>query len=280
MSWIDTTCQQIFANGVLVQMAEVLGRQDEVSGLRDEIDQLRRLINDHMWNDDEAFYVDRFRDGSLSSVKSVGAYWALLADITPSDRMGIFIDHLSNEREFKRPHRIPSLSADHPDYCSDGGYWRGGVWSPTNYMVLRGLTHVGKNALAHEIALNHLENVVSSYVSQGTLFENYAPERAEGLCTKDFVGWTGISPISILFEYVFGIRPDAGNRRLVWDVRLLESHGVNAYPIGVNGVVDLSCATRKSFSEPPVISAQSNIDIELIVKWSGGERVMALSASA
>ena len=53
-----------------------------------------------------------------------------------------------------------------------------------------------------------------------TVFENYAPEfvnngrPSQGKpAMKDFVGWTGISPISILFEFVFGIKPDAENTK-------------------------------------------------------------------
>ena len=68
---------------------------------------------------------------------------------------------------------------------------------------------------------------------EGTVYENYAPEFAEnGLPSrgdpscKDFVGWTGLVPISIMFEYVFGIKPDAENGKIVWDVNLLEKHGI------------------------------------------------------
>ena len=42
-----------------------------------------------------------------------------------------FIAHLDNEAEFKRPHRVPTLSADHPLYEEYGGSWKGGVWAPT-----------------------------------------------------------------------------------------------------------------------------------------------------
>ncbi|MFZ4569919.1 MAG: trehalase family glycosidase [Bacteroidales bacterium] len=58
----------------------------------------------------------------------------------------------------------------------NGGYWRGSVWAPTNYMVLRGLTNYHRDSPAYEIALNHLNNVVEVFNRTGTLFENYAPE--------------------------------------------------------------------------------------------------------
>jgi hypothetical protein len=144
------------------------------------------------------------------------------------------VAHLDDPRAFKRPHRVPSLSADHPGYDARGGYWKGAVWAPTTYMVLRGLTDVGRDALAHEIARNHLDNVVAVFEKTGTVHENYAPESAApGAPSKpDFVGWTGLPPIAVLLEYVFGLRPDAAAGRLLWDVRLTDAHGVRRYPFG------------------------------------------------
>ena len=73
-------------------------------------------------------------------------------------------------------------------------------------MVLKGLRANGRHMLAHEIAMNHLENVGRVYDRTGTFWENYEPETAApGHPAKaDYVGWTGLSPISILLEDVVG----------------------------------------------------------------------------
>ena len=85
--------------------------------------------------------------------KHIGAYWALLAECVPESRLAAFVAHLENPAEFNRPHRIPALSADDPDFSGMGGYWCGGVWPPTNYMVLKGLGKTGNADLAHQIAV-------------------------------------------------------------------------------------------------------------------------------
>jgi len=255
-------------------MARELGRRDDVAVLAAEADRLTAIVNDTMWNEDTRFYADRFRGGSLSDVKSVGSYWALLAGAVPEGRLDAFLSHLSDESAFSRPHRVPSLSADHPDYDPGGGYWRGAVWAPTTYMILRGLTHVGRDALAHAIARNHLDNVVAVFRSQGTLFENYAPERPEGKCCRDFVGWSGIPPIAVLFEYAFGLRPSAHERRLVWDVRLLEAHGVSRYPFGPDVEMDLRCDKRRHASEKPLIQVRATGEVEIVVTWDGGRETI------
>jgi hypothetical protein len=275
MTWVDATLQQILSARLLAQMGRTLGAESDVADMRDEAVRLGRFVNERLWSEADRFYCDRLPDGALNHVKSVGGYWALLAAVVPPARLAPFLAHLEDPRAFKRPHRVPSLSADHPGYDVRGGYWRGAVWAPTTYMVLRGLTEVGRDALAHEIGRNHLDNVVAVFEKTGTVHENYAPESAApGTPSKpDFVGWTGLPPIAVLLEYVFGLRPDAPARRLLWDVRLLEAHGVRRYPLGSDISLDLSCAARRSPTDPPRIEATASGPVELEVRWAGGSRV-------
>lgn len=223
-----------------------------------------------MWNEEDAFYYDLWRGDIQNHVKSIGAYWALLADLVPKQQLNRFVNHLDNPAEFNRPHRIPTLSADHPEYAENGDYWKGGVWAPTNYMVLKGLERHGYQDLAYEIAKNHLKQVVEVYKETGTLWENYMPERpAPGEPARaDFVGWTGLSSIAVLIEYVLGIRADAKNNRIIWDVRHTEQHGIKNYPYG-GQLISLECERRKSLDEEPKIHIISEKPIQVEVCWNG-----------
>jgi len=278
MSWIDTTLQQIFANKLLSQMARETGRSGEVRELAAETERLTDYVNRLMWDDATGFYYDRFRDGALSRTKTIGAYWALLAGVVPAERLVRFLEHLRNPAEFARPHRVPTLPADDPAYNGSGGYWLGAVWAPTNYMVLRGLNTAGALDLAHEIGLNHLEHVVTVFENTGTLWENYAPESAApgDPAMKDFVGWTGLVPIAVLFESVFGLRPAVERNELLWDVRLLDEHGVDRYPFGPEATLNLRCARRRGAEEEPQISARSTRPVTLTVQWAAGRRTIHL----
>jgi hypothetical protein len=272
MSWIDATAQQILSANILCNMAKIIGKEDLVTDLSEESSKLTAIVNKIMWNKENSFYHDLHGDGTLGSSKSIGAYWMLLAGAVPEKKLKSFVAHLENKKEFNRPHRVPTISADDPSYHKEGQYWLGGVWSPTNYMVLRGLTSNGFDDLAHSIALNHLDNVVAAFAQTGTLWENYAPEKASrgNVSMHDFVGWTGLSPISILFEYVFGLRPQSGSDRLIWDIRLLEQHGVKQYPFGTNGLLDLICAPRTNSRQRPVLTVRSNVALALEILWDGG----------
>jgi hypothetical protein len=300
MTWVDATLQSILSAKVLLQMAELLGRQNEVADLRVEYESLAAYCNQRLWNPALSFYCDRFATGELSPMKHIGAYWALLAGCTPQYRIGDFVAHLDNPAEFNRPHRVPALSADDPSYSGTGDYWCGGVWANTNFMVLKGLDENGRGDLAHQIALNHLGNVVQVFASDDTvwtgaehfrrffrmselhyddkhtLWENYAPDVIEpGSQSKPgYVGWTGLPPIAVLFEDVFGIVPNAPANRLAWRVRLTGEHGVRRYPFGPAGVLDLKCRQRKSGLDRPSIEIRSNVPLTLDVVWEGGAETL------
>jgi hypothetical protein len=278
MVWVDTCFQAIFSARLLVEMAEVLGRQDDVHDVETEINHLQGLVNQLLWDDELDFYFDRRADGRLSQVKTIGAYWALLSRAVPADRLERFLSHLKAAGEFNRLHRVPSLSADHPDYDSKGFYWRGGVWAPTNYMILRGLTSLGYHALAHEIGVNHHANVVKVFEQTGTLWENYAPDSIEpgNIARSDFVGWSGLPSVAVLFEYVFGLRAEVPKQFLTWDIHLLEEFGVMQYPFGSQGLLDIHCAERHSSTERPDIQIHANIPITLELLWEGGSEAIQI----
>ena len=270
MVWVDACIQQVLSAKILLEIAGKIGRADDVNltALKDEVAHLTSVINDKLWHDDDAFYYDLWKSGTLNRVKSIGAYWALLADIIPKERLERFVAHLDNTAEFKRSNRIPTLSADHPLYDEKGDYWLGSVWAPTNYMVLKGLEKNGYDALAHDIATTCLDNVVEVFKKDNTLYENYAPEGADkgSVAKKDFVGWSGLFPISILFEYVFGIRPYAREKKIVWHVNLLEKHGVNNYPLG-DLTLDIVCEARENEDDEPIITAICDEPVEIEIRY-------------
>lgn len=142
-------------------------------------------------------------------------------------------------------------------------------------MVLKGLEKNGYYDLAYDIARNCLENVIAVYRTDETLYENYAPEYAGkgNKSKKNFVGWSGLFPISILYEYVFGIHPYAREERIVWDVRLLEEHGVKNYPLNEYSV-DLICAERASEDEEPTVTAICEKPIGIEIRYGNKTKII------
>lgn len=277
MIWVDACLQELNNCNILIEMARILGREEYIPELEQERDNLKKVINDKLWDEETGFYYDLWKDGQHSMVRHIGGFWALLAKCAPEDRARRLMAYLQDEKEFKTPVSVPALSRSSEYYKPEGGYWCGGVWAPTNYMVLKGLDNYGNYALAHEIGLNYLNAVTSVYLDTDTLFENYAPELdAQGKPRKgdpagrDFVGWTGIPPITVLFEHVFGLKPDAEHGRILWDIRLTDKHGVDKYPLGKEGELTLMCQERRSEAEEPDVTIRSNIPVEVEIRWGDG----------
>lgn len=278
MSWVDITCQQVFAGNLLVKMAQTLNRMNDVKEIEKEVAYLTGFLNTMMWDEKQAFYFDRYKDGSLSDVMSIASYWALVAGIVPKEKSERFISHLENPAQFARQHRVATLSAENKEFDPNGGYWKGSIWAPTNYMVLRGLTNYGYDSLAFVIAKNHLDNVTEVFSKTGTFFENYAPDKVQGNDRKDFIGWTGLAPITVLLEYVYGIRPDVPNNLVVWDINLTDEFGVDNYPYGKSGTISFHCKKRKNVNDEPVIKVKSDVPFTLKLKWSGGSRIVEVTS--
>lgn len=269
MVWLDTNLQQILVNESLLQIGFYIERWQEIEDMEDEIKSLRKYLNENMWDDNTGFLYDRYSDGSLCSTKGIGAYWALQTDVLDKGRLDRLVSHLSDTSEFMRPHRVPSLSADHPKYNPLGRYWQGGVWPGTNYMVIDGLWNKGYIAEARSIADNHYRSVFEVWKKTGTFWEYYAPEKIEPgfMARKNFVGWTGLPPIAVFIEYILGIKSDWSESRIEWDIRNLEEHGIENYPFGPDGIVKLKVKKRSSASQKPVISVETNVPFELVVRW-------------
>ena len=205
MVWLDANLQQILSGKLLFKIGDVLERWQEIEHIMDETDMLINFINEKLYDKETGFYHDLDREGNLNSdVQSVVAYWGLLANVYPKDRVKSLCNYLKDTKKFNRPHMVPSLNADHPKYQEYGRYGRGSVLLPMTYVVIKGLQEQNQYSESHKIALNHLNNVVDIYTKTGTLWENYAPEHIEpGRPAKpNFVGWTGLVPISVLFEAV------------------------------------------------------------------------------
>ena len=276
LTWIDATAQACLDARCLAAMASVLDLDGSVYA--SEAASLASFVEDHLWNEARSFYCDRDRNGRSSHVRHIGGFWALAAKISSQERAREMATWLDDDPTFCRHHPVPSLAADEEGYRPDGGYWLGGVWAPTNYLVLRGLWNYGLDVEAHKIARLHHQRVVEIFSETGTFWENHAPDASKpGDPAKgDFVGWGGLPPITVLLEGVFGIRP--GEDRLIWDIRLCDEFGVDQYPVGLTNTVSLKCESRLSEHDEPIVTILTKEPISIELRWAGGARVVSAAA--
>ncbi len=278
-AWVDLSSQMVLSFRCLGEIHHVLGNTDKAAYWTTRATELAALINRELWCEKTCFYYDKSLPANFVGHKTAASFWTILAGICQGDRLRSMIGHLMDPREFNRPVPVPSLSADDCNYSPEGVYWLGGVWAPTNYMITRGLMLAGHGQTAHDIAVRYLAALWEAYCNEEphTLWESYCPERAQpGLkvytsarVAPDFVGWTGIGPISMLIENVLGIDLNAATGRITWDIRLIEEHGIRRLSVAPGKYVDLLCRARRTPDEKPVIEAHSDTPLELTVRYTG-----------
>ena len=98
------------------------------------------------------------------------------------------------------------------------------------------------------------------------------------MARPDFIGWTGLVPVSILFEVIFGLKANGLKNTLQWDVQLIDEHGIERYPIGKDGMLSLKCGARTSVKQRPVIEITSNVNFTLALSWKGGSETIEVKS--
>lgn len=273
-SWVDLTAQQALNAMYLARIAKVAGLDADAAAFQKDYDELNRLVNEKFWDKRLDMYFDLNARGMLTRVKTVASFWPMLANIAPADRTKLLVErHLMNKKEFWRPHPFPTASRDNILYDRGGGYWKGSVWAPTEYMIIRGLLNYGYDDFAAEAVELHLKNMSDVLRVTGTIWENYAPEYASrgNASAGNFVGWSGVGPIAMLIENIIGLRADAPADRLTWRIRRTDRHGMKNFHFGDNKSVTLIAEPRAANTDPATITIKSDSPFELVVDMPQGQ---------
>jgi len=310
----DLSMQQVQAAHYISRMAqEVLDKktdltEEERGKYRDlkakyeaEADELKALIQNKLWSEEDGYFfrIDK-NTGEFVKIATPMGLWSLVADVATKEQTDRMIaDYAKNSDELFRPNGLATVSYDHKDFCSYGGYWQGAMWSPASCQWLKGLQQQGYGDLAFEEAVRHVNNMAEvckkgAYDEEGnflhTLWENYSTEYSlpgstqyydNQPCRPNFVGWAGTLGIGAVLENIIGIDIHAPENTIDWDIRLTESFGVdNLYFIGPEGenFVDLSCKGRISGTSGAEISVKADRDFNLHVTVAGQEKTIAVKA--
>ena len=288
-AWIGISAQQALARDA---MAELYARMGQPEGEAYNLSERERIcadVRDFTWFEGEGFFFDLDHEGEPLEAKTLAGVWPLLAGCATPDQAADVAAHLGDPAEFWRVHVFPSLSADHPSYESDGHYWLGGVWAPTNYSTIAALDRAGQRELARDAAANHLQALYRVYddfvpdpsdlapeaVGDGTftLWEAYAPDALAPASRwddsfygrQDFVGWTGVGPIALLLEQVIGLHAHAPADTLSWRLARTDEHGVQGYRFG-DQLVDLLAGARQDPADPVFVTVSTSDPFTLVLE--------------
>lgn len=291
---VDLSCQMVLAGRQLADIARVVAREADNAGdtrralsvraeaarLLTEAEELAETIRRHMWDPNTGFFYDLRPDGSRAPVRTVAAFWSLIAGVATQEQAERLAETLRDPQAFGTEHPVPSLAADDRRFDPDGGYYRGAVWPLMVAMVARGLTQYGMRELAREVAMGHVRAVAAVYEETETIWENYAPvgRRPGRPARRDAVGAAGLGPIGLLLEYGVGLRPHAPLRQLELDVQGLEYRGCERYWFA-GCTLDILAAGRQSPDDPVEVQVTTDRPFHLLVRVGGRTRRFTVSGS-
>lgn len=283
---LDLVAQQAFAAETIVEIATQCGDVETANRFRQERQELAPVMEQH-WCERAKFYHDLFyhtlqgRRHNFLNHRTIAAFWPMFAGLCSTEQAAALANALFDPDDFWTPHPVATLSRRDPNYHEEGCYWLGGVWAPTNYMVVRALGRYGYHAEARELAVRHLDAMsrVARQPEYGGIWECYSPDfdrpatrSADGqLCRPNFVGWSGLGPISMLIEQILGLEFDALKRRVVWRISLPGEHGIEQLRFGA-GTVSL-----KADPEKGSVQVESDQALTIHIHFRGEEKVESIT---
>lgn len=292
---VDLGCQQSLSAKCMANMFEVLGQLDKAEFYRNENLRINALINRYHWNESLGFYFDFFgRSGGDTKVKYINsktaaAFWTILCGAADGQRLERTIGHMFDPKEFYSKVPFATLSADDPNYDPTGGYWLGGVWAPTNFAAIRGLTQAGRSSLAREASIRYLDAmcaVARDPAYGNTIWECYSPTEyrpataeAGEIVRADFVGWSGLAPVTMLIENIIGLHFNAKENVVAFEMFPGQLCGLKNMLFN-GGKVSICCTKYIPVAGQSVIEVTSDQNFTLVVRnnYSWGENVFPVTA--
>lgn len=276
--WVDMSCQMVIQYNNLALMSRMLGMEEKEHKFEKAAEAVGDRINAYCWNEEDGLYYDVDSLGSQVKFKTAACFWPLLAGIASEEQCQRLVQNLTDSNTFWRKIVFPTLAADEPEFNPLGGYWLGGVWAPTNYVIIKGLEKYGYSELARKASLNYIDAIYRVYSCTGTFWENYMPDYyAPGQRSKpDFVGWTGIGPIALLIENVLGFNLNAVDQTLTWHITRTDRHGIENLRMGEN-TISAICNAR-TINDPLDIFISTKKDLKLVIVHRDKEIELDLEA--
>lgn len=274
---IDLAAQQALSAECLAKMYSVMGNDEKSEFYTDEHSRICDLINRYHWNEKTGFYYDFFHGRLLEqrvkyiNSKTLAAVWAMTSGAADSDKIKKLNKHFFNEGEFYTKIPFATLSKDDPNYDATGAYWLGGVWAPTNYALMKSLKQNGYDALARDAAVKYITGMYDVYKNYGssTIWEAYAPEsfapalRDVGeVVKKNFVGWSGLGPITMLIENIIGLSFDAQKNTVRFTISDYEKSGIENLHFN-GGYISVVCQNCDAKGKKIYVKAEKPFDLHI-----------------
>jgi len=182
----------------LSKLAKIIEDKALVEKYNSRLPVLKNRIQAYFYDSVSGYFYDKSTtDQSFIKVIGPEAWIVLWAKIATKEQAKQIIDKIMDPAHFNTYLPFPTLSASHPQFNPQNGYWRGPVWIDQAWFALEGMKNYGYDEQYHEMLNKLLNNADGLLAIDQSIRENYDPINGQGLNATHF-SWSAVHLLLLL----------------------------------------------------------------------------------
>ena len=171
----------------LAKMAQVVKLDDDVHLFSTQAEDLKTVIQNQFFDDKTGWFYDTSIDGkTFVDVMGCEGWIPLWVNAATNEQAEAVKNNMINPKYFNTKVPFQTLSANHPSFKPDRGYWRGPNWLDQAYFGVVGLHNYGYHEDAYRATYKLIHNAEGVLGKGASIRENYHPITGEGLESQNF----------------------------------------------------------------------------------------------
>lgn len=184
----------------LYGIAMRLGKAQEAEHFKKNAELLQKRIQSTFYDPETGWFYDTSMDGErFVLVRGCEGWIPLWAGCASEEQAERVKNGMMNADRFNTHVPLQTLSADHPKFKPNRGYWRGPNWLDQSYFGVMGLRNYGYEQEANELTDKLFHNAEGVMEKGKTIRENYQPITGEGMESFNF-SWSAAHYLLLLLN--------------------------------------------------------------------------------
>lgn len=191
----------LYAEKIFIsKMARIIGLNTDYEKYLTESQILKEKIKTQFWDNKSGWFYDTDITGkAFIEIMGPEGWIPLWANIANKEQAEMVRNNMMDSTKFLTYVPFPTVSADHPKFKPDGGYWRGPVWLDQAYFAVVALKNYQFNTEADLATQMLIENAEGLSNKGPAIRENYHPLNGKGLESYNF-SWSAAHYLLLLTE--------------------------------------------------------------------------------
>ena len=153
--------QLAYGTVIMGRFSRILGKDREAADWEKQFQKHVQAI-DTLWDEDRGYWIVTYRHALKDKVLTSSILYPVFTDVCrdPARIRRVIESHILNPAEFNGPYPVPTVAYNDPRYYKqkpprtdqEGGLWRGNIWLPEAWVIVKGLYKYGYEAEARDIA--------------------------------------------------------------------------------------------------------------------------------